>query len=141
MRLSFVLLAGLCVGSVSAAAQDKKGDRNLITRADILEAGASVTTAYDAVQRLRPMWLRPPAGRSASANMGDMRGSPNATAPIVYINDVRQQALEDLRTLPITRVVQIKYLDQNRGVQMMGPGHEAGAILVVTDEKRTPNEL
>jgi hypothetical protein len=132
------MLAALSFAAVPATgwAQDKKGDRNTITRADIVEAGASLSTAYDAVQRLRSMWLRPPLGRSAVAGMGDNRGSPNATEAIVYINDVRQQSVEDLRTIRITRVLQIKYLDQNRAVQALGPGHEAGAILVTTDEKR-----
>ena len=136
-RLLVRTLLLLLVVSGSALAQ-KRGDRSLITRADLDEGGSGLTTAQDAVQRLRPMWLRPPLGRSATAGMlegvGDRTSKP--TEPIVYIDEVRQPNLESLRTVMVAKVIEIKYLDQNRAVQMLGPGHEVGAILVTTVNKR-----
>ena len=133
MRRLFVVLLALALVQTTASAQ-KKGDRNLITRLDIDEGGTGLVTAYDAVQRLRPNWLRPSFGKIAVASTSS--DQENATTPRVYINDVRQQAPEDMRTVRIARVTEIKFLEQSRAVQMMGPGHEAGAILITTDEKR-----
>jgi len=131
-RSVFLLL--LVAGSAQA---QKRGDRSLITRTDLEEAGGAVTTALDAVQRLRPNWLRPPMGRNAAAGMTDgmSAGDRVPTEPIVYINDRRQPNTESLRTVQASRLAEIKYLDQNRAIQLLGPGHEAGAILVTTVDK------
>jgi len=112
-----------------------RGDRNRLTRVEIDEAGTGIVTARDAVQLLRPQWLRPPMGRMASSNLaGDTQG---ATQVIVYIDDVRQPDLESsLITVPAVKLVELRYLDQNRAVQMRGPGHEAGVIEVTTTDKR-----
>lgn len=137
-RILFALVSVAAIVSFApdrVAAQNKRGDRNLITRQDIDEGGASMVTAQDAVQRLRPQWLRPALGRNNAASMdGSNQNTPNATAPILYIDDRRQPELDLLRTVPATKVKEIKFMDQNRAVQMLGPGHEAGAILVTTEK-------
>lgn len=127
----------LLVVSGTALAQ-KRGDRSLITRADLNEAGGALTTAFDAVQRLRPLWLRPPSGRVGSSSMNDPTVDRNAETRevIVYLDEVRQPNLEALRAVATLRIVEVKYLDQNRAVQLLGPGNEAGAILVTTVDKR-----
>ena len=130
-------LLALLVVSQPAAAQ-KRGDRNVITKLDLDEGGASVVNALDAVQRMRPNWLRPSLGRQATAGMIDASGtsSTNATEPIIYVDERRQPTLDILRTIPVLRIKEIKYMDQNKAVQMLGPGHEAGAILVSTTDSR-----
>jgi hypothetical protein len=83
--------------------------------------------------------LRPPMGRQASAGMlDDMRvGSAREQLEVmVYIDEQRQPSVEALRTVPFAQVVEMRYYDQNRAVQMLGPGHETGAILVTTVNKR-----
>jgi len=138
VRRSVVGVFLLLVLVASVAQAQKRGDRSLITRADLNEGGGGVTTAHDAVQRLRPNWLRPAMGRIASSSMtgsSTERGTA-ATEPIIYIDEVRQPNLEALRTVAASKVVQMKYLDQNRAVQLLGPGHEAGAIQVTTVDKR-----
>ena len=135
MRRLFALpLLALALLAVTAPAEaQKRGDRSLITRFDLDEAGTSIVTALDAVQRLRPNWLRPPMGRASTAEMIDTdRRTSNATEPVVYIDERRQPNLDVLRELQAKRIKEMKYLDQNRGVQMLGPGHEAGAILITT---------
>lgn len=112
-----------------------RGDRNRLTRVEIDEAGSGIVTARDAVRVLRPQWLSPPMGRMASSNLaGDTQ---SAKAIVVYIDDVRQPDLESsLITVPAIKIVEIRYLDQNRAIQMRGPGHEAGVIEVTTTDKR-----
>lgn len=115
-------------------ARRARGDRTKLTQSDI--AGAStVTTALDAIRLLRPWWLNPPVGRMASTDMaGDTRA---ATRVIVYIDDMRQPDLESsLVTVKASEVVEARYLDQNRAVQMRGPGHEAGVIEISTTAKK-----
>lgn len=151
MRISLrsALLAGsLLAASVSFApsadaqqdttartpARRTRGDRSKLTQSDI--AGApTVNTALDAIRLLRPWWLSPPPGRMASTDMGgDTRA---ATRVIVYIDDMRQPDLESsLVTVKANEVVEARYLDQNRAVQMRGPGHEAGVIEISTTAKK-----
>ena len=129
-----LLVLALLVGAQTAEAQKKsRGDRNKITRVDLDEAGGTVISALDAVNLLRPMWLNPPMGRSASSALGGGQSSATtATEPVVYIDDMRQTTLDVLRTLKAVTIVEMKYLDQNRAIQMLGPGHEMGAIQVTT---------
>ncbi|GMV11502.1 MAG TPA: hypothetical protein PKC83_02500 [Gemmatimonadaceae bacterium] len=138
MRRLFLRTLLLLVLTSGAALAQKRGDRSLITRTDLDEGGSGLTTAQEAIQRLRPNWLRPPMGRNATAGMLDGLGDREATAreAILYIDEVRQPNLEQLRTVQLSRVVEMKYLDQNRAVQLLGPGHEAGAILITTMNKR-----
>lgn len=138
MRRLFLRTLLLLVLTSGAALAQKRGDRSLITRTDLDEGGSGLTTAQEAIQRLRPNWLRPPMGRNATAGMLDGLGDREATAreAILYIDVVRQPNLEQLRTVQLSRVVEMKYLDQNRAVQLLGPGHEAGAILITTMNKR-----
>jgi hypothetical protein len=61
----------------------------------------------------------------------------SATQPIVYVDDIRQPDIENsLTRVKVSEIVELKYLDQNRGVQEYGPGHEAGVISVTTIRKR-----
>ncbi len=111
-----------------------RGDRNKLTRVEIDEGAAGMVTARDAVRMLRPQWLQPPVGRSGASTMGGESGG--ATDVVVYIDDMRQPDLESLITVPIAKVFEIRYLDQNRAIQMRGPGHEKGVIEVTTVDKR-----
>ncbi len=136
-RLLLIVLA-LVVCAHSAEAQKKRGDRSKITRTDLNEAGGTVITALDAVNLLRPHWLNPPMGRMASSAV-DPAVSPmtrNAINLVVYIDDMRQPTLDVLRTVKAAEIIELKYLDQNRAVQMLGPGHEAGAVQVTTVNKK-----
>ncbi|MCE9602986.1 MAG: hypothetical protein K8S21_12350 [Gemmatimonadetes bacterium] len=145
IRLGLLALAlTITAPAVSAQQQDStpqkrasrpRGDRNKLTRVEIDEAGTGIVTARDAVRLLRPQWLRPPMGRVAGSNMGSETGA--ATQVIVYIDDLRQPDLESsLVTVPAAKIVEIRYLDQNRAMQQRGPGHEAGVIEVITTDKR-----
>lgn len=135
-RLLLRALVLLLAISGTALAQ-KRGDRALLTRADVEEGGGGLTTAQDAIQRLRPNWLRPQMGRTASGGMLDgLSDRSAAREPIVYIDEVRQPNLEALRTVQSIKIIEMKFLDQNRAVQVLGPGHEMGAILIKTADKR-----
>ena len=129
-------LTMLSLGVLASPAGAQKGDRNKLSQEDIAEAGGkSIMTARDAIRILRPQWMTPPPlGRQMSSDIL----TPGGGAPtiIVYINDVRQPDIESLATVPATKIVELKYLDQNRAVLLHGPGHESGVIEVTTIDKR-----
>jgi hypothetical protein len=135
VTLAGLLLAAAMIAlpSVAMAQSKPKSDRNHITKEELAEAPASLDNAYDVVRLMRPQWLRTQMGRTAMANMG--AGGGGATELVIYINDVRQQSIDDLKTVKASKVVDMKFLDQNRAVQMRGPGHEMGAIEVTTSDK------
>ncbi len=129
-----LLLALVMLPNAVHAQQKQRGDRNRISKDDLTEILATVTTGYDVVRTLRPQWLNPPALRQSTATvMGDGGG---ATDVVVYIDDLRQQSKDDLKTVKAAAILEIKYLDQNRAIQMRGPGHEMGVIEVTTINKR-----
>lgn len=132
---AFVALGLMLVTADVAHAQKKqRGDRYRITQDDLAEAPASVNTAYDAIRTMRAQWLAPPMNRAAGSSFtGDGGGAKEV---VVYIDDVRQQSLEDLKTIKAASIVELKFLDQNRAIQMRGPGHEMGAIEVTTVNKK-----
>jgi hypothetical protein len=137
-RSLLLVLALLACASAAEAQKKGRGDRSKITRADLEEAGGTVQTAADAIRLLRPQWLSPPMGRMAPSAI-DPVVSPmtrNAVEPVVYIDDMRQPTIDILRTVKVEAIVEMKYLDQNRAIQMLGPGHEAGAIQVTTVAKK-----
>lgn len=135
-RLLFLLLA-LFVVAGTAEAQKKRGDRSKITRADLDEAGGTVVSAADAIKLLRPQWLQPPLNRMNGSSLGG--NDPNVgTEPVLYVDEMRQQSQRILETMPASQVFEMKYLDQNRAIQMYGPGHESGAIQLTTTAKKKP---
>jgi len=134
-RLACILLSSVLL--TSCASSGKMSGRNettSITRGDIEQGGAGIFTAREAVRVLRPQWLSRPMGRVASSNVMDAGGG--AQDIIVYINDVRQPEYDALATVSAARILEIKYLDQNRAVLLHGPGHEGGVIEVTTVDKR-----
>ena len=134
IRTLSLLLLGLALAATTVEAQRARGDRNKLTRPELDEGGSTGVTARDAVRVLRPQWLQPAFGRIASSNVRDEGGG--ARTVVVYIDGTRQPDIEALATVPALKIVEMRYLDQNRGVQMHGPGHEMGVIEVTTVDKR-----
>lgn len=141
--IASLLLITALVGLPSPAhAQNRnRGDRNRITREELVESAATASTAYDMIHIMRPLWLEPAQGRMASSRADGgsdrgMDGGTNAGANgaaqevIVYVNGNRQPSLEQLKTLRVSSILEMRYLDQNRAIQMHGPGHEKGVIEV-----------
>ncbi len=136
------LLAGLLlVLTVFALPHDleaqakKRGDRNRITTDDMAEASGTMNTAFDVIRTMRPQWLSPSRGRTSNSNM-DGGVSGGATEVVIYIDDNRQPSIEVLQTVKASSVVEMRYLEQNRAIQMRGPGHEKGVIEITTTARK-----
>ena len=135
IRLSVLVLGVALLATPARAQAQDRGDRNKLTQVEIAEAGSSIATAREAVRILRPQWLSPPRGRSASSDVLGMGGGMQTV--IVYVDDKRQPDLEpSLAIVPASRILEMRYLDQNRAVLLRGPGHENGVIEITTIDKR-----
>ncbi len=117
-------LAG-CGGTASdsgAGRESAGGDRNLITRADL--EGMDDLNAYEAIRRLKPIWLR-------------YRGQSSLTAAgreslRVYLNRTAFGNAEALSTLMVRDIREMRFLDARQATLRFGTDHTAGAIVVIT---------
>src|SRR5467141_896512 len=88
-------------------------------------SGTNGSTAYDAVQHLRPAWIL----RSRPKTV--VQGSQAQL--LVYVDGIRYAAgIESLRLLPIRAVVSLQYFSPGSAEARFGPGHLLGAIEVIT---------
>ncbi|MEJ2206655.1 MAG: hypothetical protein P8170_21400 [Gemmatimonadota bacterium] len=72
---------------------------------------------YDAVRRLRPMWLRARGGAS----------------PQVLVDGNRQPGgLDALRSLRVSEIQEMRFLSSSDATTRYGTGFDGGAILVTT---------
>lgn len=106
----------------SAPAARRSGDPNRLTLAEI-EATPGLTTAYDAVQRLRPNWLRVSGARAGDGQI------------VVFQNTTRMGTVDALRQVSIEVVGSMRYLDTldaNNQLPVSGLGPVGGAIVIST---------
>ncbi len=111
-------LAGCGPHATHAAPQN----RNLITADEIARSNAS--NAMEAVERLRPSFLRTRGAQS-------MQNSEPPT-PIVYVDGMRYGTLQTLSTIPALSILSIEYMNAIDASQRFGMGHEGGAIVINT---------
>lgn len=79
-------------------------------------------TAFDAVAKLRPRYLlKPPSSDGHDVSL------------IVYVNSVLVGGVSALRDVPLATVKRIEYFDGPHATSRWGPGHEQGALLVITE--------
>jgi hypothetical protein len=67
---------------------------------------------------------------SPYADAGSSGGGISQAGPVLYIDDIKQDRLEDLRTVRPSEIKEIRYMTGNEASGRYGAGHEYGAILV-----------
>jgi hypothetical protein len=88
---------GTSAGMSAATASTRQGD--LITQAEI-DSTLGLTSALDAVQRLRPRFLRNSGARSVRAT---------ESGPIVRVDNEMVGGVEALRTIGLNEIGEIRY--------------------------------
>lgn len=130
--LSLMLGTG-CMAGRSAVADPAPEARPLRaqspTRANLVAQDEirSVETGYtalEAVRRLRPEFL----SRHATPTPGDAEEG----FAVVYMDGVRLGGLQTLANIPVTTIVEIKYLRTSAAADQFGRTHRGGVILVST---------
>ena len=124
MRHRLLVVAMLAISSACAhaGAKSRQRDPNLITQDEI--ARITATNAYDAVQMLRPSFLRQRGVPSSTSGMPDLA--------IVYLDGMKMGDVGQLQRIPTVGIVSIRYINAIEANQRYGRGHEGGAILVDT---------
>ena len=120
-----VLLLLLAVASCTATG-NTPGERRgsgTITRAEL--DGSSFTSAHNAVEQLRPAWLR----RRAAPSLRD-----SEPFPVVYVDGLRRGLIDELRAVATADVVTIRYMSPSDATTLFGIGHTSGVILVTTSD-------
>jgi hypothetical protein len=130
----------VAAGSAEAQSQQQKRDRNVITADEI--AAASVNSALDAVERLRPYWLRRDqdrspmslgAGRNLPAEEVQTRaGEPMPEEPpkLKIMVDGTEGDLQDLKRIPKEQIAELRFLSGADAQTRYGPRFAAGVIQV-----------
>ena len=110
-------------GPDSATRRDRpRFSRDQLTLAEIEQAGIT-TNAYDAVQRLRPGWLR---------NRGGVFQRDGDGSNVVQVWYAQRQLgnVETLREVSLSEVLEIKWVDPIRARDVYGPGNGRGVIAI-----------
>lgn len=129
-RLIFVpLVAGALLGACASgqsggpAGGTGRASRDVLAGEEI-RAHPDISTALDAIRRLRPEFLR-------NRGMTSIRAS--VPEPIVvYVNGVNTGSIDILQQILATDVKEIRYINSRDATTRYGTGHVNGAIVVVT---------
>lgn len=114
-----VLAAGCASAGGGANAAPKRGARNVITAQEIQQL-TGVSTAYEAVQRLRPQFLN---ARSTVLGSG---------GTVVYVNGMRRGGVNALQQVAANEVKEIRYISARDATTKYGSGLTQGVIEVTT---------
>jgi len=120
--LLLALALPLGLWSCASGSQGPARDRNLISAEEI--EGTDLRTAYEVVERLRPLWLR---------SRGD-RSTHLTTEIVVYQDNTMLGDIESLREIPIELVDVIRSLDSAEAGRLAGLGsrHVERVIMIIT---------
>jgi hypothetical protein len=124
-RAVSALALGLVVAACSARNQQTGSDApprsssNVITRQEL--TGAQRATVYEAVERLRPSFLRP-------RTIAGTAGSAPQSYAVVYVDGIRKGGPDFLRTIPIGEVAEVRYLSATDATTRYGLNVPAGVI-------------
>jgi len=118
LSLALACLLSACAATTGEHNRPLSTSRDMITQKEL----AMQTVAYDAIQSLRPTWLRP-------------RGTDSIRTPSqvwVYRDGSRLGGVEMLRTTSTADIAEIRFYDAAAATQRWGMGHGAGVISIAT---------
>jgi hypothetical protein len=113
-----ILLAPACAGGTRAPGA---ANSNTVTRAELAAAGS--VNALEALQRLRPAFLRV-RGPTSILN------TTARTRPVVFVDATEYGEIESLSTFPTSRLEEIRFYSGSEAVTRFGSTYGAGVIQV-----------
>ncbi|MBI2402053.1 MAG: TonB-dependent receptor plug domain-containing protein [Gemmatimonadetes bacterium] len=118
--VAVLFVLALVVGVSAAEAQGRR-NRNVITAEEIAKSSAG--DAYDLIRGLRPAWF---------VTRGVVSADPDAGGIVIYVDGIRQGYLSDLRSIPVERIQECRFLDARDATTRYGTGHPSGVIEITT---------
>ena len=128
MRTRCLATVTLAVAALGHPAGAQHYQKNVLTAAEIAN-GAQVTTAYDAVSRLRPMWLNPTDVTVYSS--GTAGQSVQKAQVRVYLNDFNVGDIDYLKSVAAESVQEMRFLSQTETGSRYGPTDGQVAIVLI----------
>jgi hypothetical protein len=120
-RVGDVLLALMLISvGACSTAPTAIGSRNVITQEALEQSGLQESSIWDAVERLRPNWLR-----SRTSTIGFDR-----VYPVVFVDGSRFGGVDVLRSLRVQNVDEIRYLSPQDATTRYGTGYLGGVIAI-----------
>ncbi|MBW3572641.1 MAG: hypothetical protein KY467_16180 [Gemmatimonadetes bacterium] len=121
---------GASAGADGSASAAPRVSRDLITQEELRGTGAA--NLFDAVQRLRPHWLR-------GANLSNR--TAGGTEIVVYQGNTPLGGLDALRTLQVSYPASMRWLDGTQATNTLpglGSRRVAGAIVITLPGATVP---
>jgi hypothetical protein len=119
--LAAILASALLIACASAPPGEERSSMDSISASEI--ARLTVTSAYDAIQRLRPRWLR---GR------GPTNFSAEVSLPVVFVDEVRFGPAQSLQSISLGDVEEMNFMSARDATTRFGTGYPAGIIEIRT---------
>jgi hypothetical protein len=115
-----IALAGALGCATASGGSGARGGGNVITEQELV--ASNVGNAYEAVERLRPNFLR---SRGPSSLRTDV-----TSLPTVYLGRQRYGDASALRQIPINTITQIRFFTASEAAVSFGMDHPNGVIEV-----------
>lgn len=118
---AMVLMASACATGGSGPNEPQR-NRDILTAEEL--APLVQFSAWDAIQRLRPMWMRP----------GGIRNSANPAGhyPYVFVDGSPYGEMESLRGFRMDNVLEMRFVNATDSTIRYGGQYQGGVILVTT---------
>jgi len=117
------LIAACALRSTRPPPPQPTGDRDVLTREEILRSPLRDRDLLDALRGLRPRFLR-------AAPVAHSRASTGSLPTAVYVDGVRQPGLEALATIGASFVEEVRYLSPVAAQNELGAAAGGGAVMV-----------
>ena len=118
----------------AGATASRRTNPFVLTSAEIA-ASPSLLNAYDAVQALRPHFLR----RRGPVSLGTGASpTPDDIGVVVYLDRQRYGRTSTLRDIPVATIEEIRFLNVGEASSQFGMGHPHGVIQIITRRGPTP---
>lgn len=116
----FLLAAGCAAGG--SGSDGPRRDRNSISPEELMEV--QDLALWDAVQRLRPMWLRP----------GGIRNSANPAGHYahIFMDGSPYSGVEGMRSIRVSDVEELRFVSATDATVRYGGQFQGGVILVTS---------
>ena len=118
-----ILAVSGCASGGSSSTSDTRRDPNRISAEEI--ANLPSGTAYDAVRRLRPAWLRSRGALSIST-------TGSGSLPRVFVDDRDYGSVGSLRDFNLDAVGEMEYMSASDATTRYGTGYPGGIIKLRT---------
>jgi hypothetical protein len=135
IALVATVASGLACGASTAGTASQSGaptsaprsDRSTISAEELKETRE--TSLYNAIQRIRPDWLR---SRGATSIQSGMAGNPGPDQIFVYQDVQRLGTIDILKSMNITQATSLKFYTASEAQMRFGTGNPNGAIQIIT---------